>query len=302
MHQKLEQSNAKPWFLIILSFAIIYIVWGATYLFVAFAVEEIPPFRMAGIRFTTAAVLMFLLALLLGKLTTVTFRQFRNAAVGGMMFLGIGTGGTAWALQYIDSGLTSLIIATEPLIIVLMMWGMLNKQPSFKAFLGIGLGLLGAYLLVAQDQIFVNQEDWFAVLAIGISITTWGYATIFVSQADLPKTQMVNTGIQLGAGASVLWIASWITQEPPINLHQISWRAWGSLSFLIIFGSIIVFSAFNFLLKRVSPAKVATSTYVNPVIALLLGWWLRDELVTNQSILAAVILLSGVFLINSDKD
>ena len=302
MHQKLEQPNSKPWILIILSFVIIYIVWGSTYLFVAFAVEEIPPFKMAGIRFTIAAMLMFLMAAILGKLTAVTFQQFRNAAVAGMMFLGVGTGGTAWALQYIDSGLTSLIISTEPLIIVLMMWAMLNKQPSVKAFLGIGLGLLGAYLLVAQDQIFVGQEDWFAVLAIGVSITTWGYATIFVSRADLPNTQMVNTGIQLGAGAAVLWIASWITQEPPINLNQISWRAWGSLGFLIIFGSIIVFSAFNFLLKQVSPAKVATSTYVNPVIALLLGWWLRDELVTNQSILAAVILLSGVFLINSDKD
>ena len=254
---------------------------------------------MAGTRFTIAAALMLGLIYLAGQYRPMNKAQFFNAAISGILFLGVGTGGTAWALQYIDTGFASLLISTEPLIVVLMTWGILEKRPSNKSFFGVALGLVGAYLLVAQDELVVNPNHWWALLAILVSITTWGYATILVSKSDMPPTHMMSTGVQLFAGGMFLLFISLCFGEKWVDMAMISNKALYSMGFLIIFGSVIVFTAFNYLLKQVSPAKVATGTYVNPIIALVLGWLFAGEVITGQSIIATAVLLSGVFLINS---
>lgn len=291
-------NNSLLW--IILSFAAVYIIWGSTYLFIAFTVEDIPPFLMSAIRFTTGSFLLFGLTFLLRKYQTISWKQARNAAFAGVLFLGCGTGGVAWALQFVDSGFTALVISGQPLIVVLMMWAIDQKRPATQSFGGIFLGMIGMYLLVSQKEIIAKEGQMIGVLIIFISMLAWGLGSIFVTKADLPKPQMANNGIQMMSGGMTLLIFSFFLENPAnFQFQEVPLRAWLALSYLVVLGAVVAFSAFNYLLTKVSPEKVATSTYVNPIIALTLGWYFRDELVTSQSILAVAIMFTGVFFINS---
>lgn len=288
---------------IILSFAAVYIIWGAAYLFVAVTVEEISPFLMSGLRYTTASLLLFGLLALFRQYESMSRQQIKNAAFAGFLFVGCGTGGVAWALQYVDSGFTALVISGEPLLVVLMMWAIDKKRPATQSFIGIFLGMLGMFLLVNQSELVAQPEQWKGILAIFISMIAWGFGSIFVSKADLPKPQMANSGIQMLMGGFLLFLGSLFFENPfGLQVQEVSLKAWLALACLSVFGSVVAFSAFNYLLSKVSPEKVATATYINPIIALILGWWLRDELVTTQSIVAAGIMFTGVFFINSSPE
>lgn len=294
-----ETNYSLP--LVLLSFAIIYIVWGAAYLFVAFAVEEIPPFQMAGIRFLIASLITFAVLFLSGSYQTPSLQQVTNALFTGVLFLGFGTGGVAWALQYLDTGFIALFIALEPLVVLFMMWVLNQQRPPLQSFLGILLGMLGVYLLVSQNEIVGGTKDWQGILAVIISMISWGYATVFVSKSELPKPQIMTAGLQMLSGGLFLVLLSLLIGEPMADWFHLKPITLFSLGFLVFFGGIIVFTAFNYLLKTVSPDKVATGTYVNPVIAVILGWWLRNEIITGQTLIAAFILLLGVFVINTSK-
>jgi len=296
----MNTSKDNSLFLIILSFAAVYIIWGSTYLFIAFTVETLPPFILSTIRFTLASSLLIGLTTVLRKYQTITRKQFINAAFAGVLFLGFGTGGVAWALQFIDSGFTALVISGQPLIVVLMMWAIDKKRPATQSFGGIFLGMLGMYLLVSQKELMTGPEQWKGVIVIFFCMIAWGFGTIFVSKSDLPKPQMVNNAIQMMSGGIALFFFSlFLENSLRFDFTIVPLKAWLALSYLIVFGAAVAFSAFNYLLTKVSPEKVATSTYVNPIIALALGWYFRDELVTSQSILAVCIMFTGVFFINS---
>lgn len=288
--------------LIILSFAAVYIIWGSSFLFVAYAVDEMPPYLMSAIRYGSASVLLFGLAGILKKYQSVTKQQLKNAAFVGFLFVGCGTGGVAWALQFVDSGFTALIISGQPLVVVLMMWAIDKKRPPTQSFVGIFLGMIGMYVLVSQEALIAQAEQWKGILVIFLCMLAWGYGSIFVSKADLPKPQMTNNAVQMLVGGGFLFLGSLFLEQPlGFDFQIITMQTWLALSFLIVFGAVVAFSAFNYLLTKVSPEKVATSTYINPIIALFLGWWFRDELVTGQSILAICIMFTGVFFINSSK-
>jgi len=299
----MNTSKDNSLILIILSFAAVYIIWGSTYLFIAFTVEALPPFLLSTIRFTLASSLLFGLAAVLRKYQTITKKQFLNAIFAGVLFLGFGTGGAAWALQFIDSGFTALIISGQPLLVVLMMWAIDRKRPANQSFGGILLGMIGMYLLVSQKELIASPEQWKGIIAILFCMTTWGFGSIFVSKSDLPKPQMANNAIQMMSGGVCLFIFSLFLEAPfDFDFQAVPLNAWLALSYLIVFGAVVAFSAFNYLLTKVSPEKVATSTYVNPIIALTLGWYFRDELVTTQSIVAVAIMFTGVFFINSTPE
>jgi len=299
----MNTSKDNSLILIILSFAAVYIIWGSTYLFIAFTVEALPPFTMSAIRFTLASSLLFGLTAVLRKYQTITRKQFLNAVFAGVLFLGFGTGGVAWALQFIDSGFTALVISGQPLIVVLMMWAIDQKRPPTQSFGGIFLGMFGMYLLVSQKELMAGPEQWKGVIAIFFCMIAWGFGSIFVSKSDMPKPQMANNAIQMMSGGTILfffslfWESSWT-----LDFKAVPLTAWLALGYLIVFGAAIAFSAFNYLLTKVSPEKVATSTYINPIIALTLGWYFRDELVTSQSILAVCVMFTGVFFINSTPE
>lgn len=287
--------------LIIAAFGAIYIFWGATYLAVKVAVQSIPPFLMAGVRFLIAGGLLFSLARLIWQKPLPNTLQIRNAAFAGVLFLGVGTGGVAWALQYVDSGITALIISAQPLLTMLLVWMMLKQRPVVSSYLGIAFGMLGMYLLVSQDYVTSKENSWLGIVAIACSMCAWGYSSVFIKKAQMPEGQAQNASIQMFFGSLFLLLLSFsIGDVTTFELSQVQTDSWWSLLFLIFFGSIIAFSSFNYLLARISPEKVATSTYVNPIVAMLLGWWLGGELITMQSVVAAIVMLTGVLFINVD--
>lgn len=287
-------------YLIIAAFATVYLVWGSTYLVNYLAILEIPPFLMSGTRFLTAGLLLFGVAAL-RKIPLPTLAQWRNAAWIGLMFMALGTGLVVWAEQWVDSGMAALLVSFEPLIVVLLLWIMRGKSPQLHSLLGVALGVLGMFLLVGQPQIAADRDTLIGVGVIAMSLFAWGYASIYIGQANLPKSKMQSAGMQMTCGGIWLLIMSLIFGD----YKQFAWEnltAQGIFSFfyLIVMGSLIAFSAFNFLLTKVSPEKVATTNYVNPVVAMFLGWSLNNEQVTTRSLIAAAIMLTGVFFINAN--
>lgn len=287
--------------LIPLAFFAIYVIWGATYMLNKVAVAQLEPFYLAGIRFTTAGLLIFLIARLMGHKLSISWRQVRNTAFVGFLFLTYGNGVVVWALKFVDSNFAALEIAAQPLVVLLLMWILQGKRIQFKSMIGVFLGFIGMYLLISQDEILMGPNSLLGVLMIFSCMLSWGYGSLFVAKADMPRNYFVNTGFQMFFGGIMLLIASLAFGEAWVAPQQ--WKPdvqWVML-ILVIFGSIAAFTSFNYLLKRVSPEKVATSTYVNPIIAMLLGWYVLQESISTQSIIAATVLLTGVYFINSGK-
>ena len=293
-----KSSNST---LVILAFFAIYVIWGSTYLLNKIAVSELPPFMLASFRFTTAGLLVFVWAKLMKVPMRITKKQLWNAVVAGFLFLSLGNGLAVWALRYLDSGFAALEISAQPLVILLMMWALQGKRIKPMSMIGVILGFIGIYLLVGQQQIIAKEGTVIGVLMIFVCMLSWGYGSIFVSRADLPTNYFVNTGFQMFTGGVALALMSFAFGESWSLPWDWSGKVQWVMVLLVLFGSIVAFTSFNYLLKTVSPEKVATSTYVNPIVALLLGWYFLDEEITFQSMIAAVILLTGVYFINTKK-
>ena len=287
--------------LIVLAFFSIYVIWGSTYLLNKIAVTELPPFKLAAIRFLSASLLIFLIAKLMGISLAISRKQLLNTAIAGFLFLTFGNGVVVWALKYVDSGFAALEISAQPLVVLLLMLIIQKKKIQPMSIVGIVLGMIGMYLLVSQKQIISNENTIIGLIMIFACMISWGYGSIFVGKADLPTIFFVNTGYQMFTGGIMLLITSLFFGEQWSNPLEWSGKVQLSILILITFGSIIAFTSFNYLLKHVSPEKVATSTYVNPIIALALGWYFLEEQITVQSIIAAVVLLTGVYFINTAK-
>lgn len=287
--------------LIILAFTAIYLIWGSTYLFNKLLVYQMSPFLIGATRFTIAGFIVVGITLLTPGRINITKQQLINAAKAGFLFLTLGNGIAVWALQYIDSGLTALIISAQPLVLLIMMWLIQNKKIELRSMIGIALGIFGIYLLVSQNSLEHHPDQWKGFIAIFLCLIFWSYGSLFVAKADLPKNSFVTTGYQMFFGGILMIGLSLLLGEDPIDVFRLDKQGLGSMIYLITFGSILAFTSFNYLLKRVSPEKVATSTYINPIVAMILGALILNEKITTLSMIAAVVLLSGVYFINSTK-
>ncbi len=287
--------------LIVLAFFSIYVIWGSTYLFNKIAVGELPPFMLASVRFTTAGSLIFIIAKTLGISVKITKRQLINTAIAGFLFLTFGNGIVVWALKYVDSGFAALEISAQPLVILLLMRIHQGKKIKLMSFVGVVLGFIGIYLLVSQKQIINQENSIVGMLMIFACMLSWAYGSLFVGKADLPSNYFINTGYQMFTGGILLFMVSLLFGESWSLPTNWSSEVQISMLLLVLLGSIVAFTSFNYLLKIVSPEKVATSTYVNPIVALFLGWYFLGEQITMQSIMAAVVLLTGVYFINTKK-
>jgi drug/metabolite transporter (DMT)-like permease len=285
--------------LVLGAFFIIYFVWGGTYLANAWAVKTIPPFLLAGSRFAFAGLIMYVIGLALGE-GRVSLLHWRNATFAGVLLFVVGNGALVWALQYIDSGLVALMVAFEPLIVVAFQWAMRGRQPGWETLLGIALGIAGMGLLVGQPQ-FVADPHWLtAVIAIFFGMIAWAYVSVWLVTAEMPQSIFQTAALQMLTGGVILLLVALLAGDfARVDVDAIPPRAWGAVAFLVFFGSIVAFTSFNYLLKKVSTEKVVTNTYVNPVVALLLGWGFNNESISGQSIAASVLLLGGVALINA---
>lgn len=287
--------------LVVFAFFAIYAIWGSTYLLNKIAVMELPPFMLAAIRFIVAGILIFLLCKALGIGVTITKKQLLNTIIAGFLFLTFGNGVVVWALKYVDSGFAALEISAQPLVVLLLMRVLEGKKIQTMSVIGVLLGIVGIYLLVSQKQIVTQEGSITGMIMIFLCMISWGYGSLFVAKADLPSNFFVNTGYQMFTGGIMLLMASFLFGEKWSSPMAWSSPVQYSMLLLILFGSIVAFTSFNYLLKVISPEKVATSTYVNPIIALLLGWYFLNEQITLQSIVAAIVLLTGVYFINTKK-
>ncbi len=287
--------------LIVLAFFAIYVIWGSTYLLNKIAVTELPAFMLAGLRFVIAGGLIFIIAKILGLSLRINRKQFLNTAIAGFLFLTFGNGVVVWALKFVDSGFAALEISAQPLVVLILMRILQGKKIQPMSLVGVALGIIGIYLLVSQKQIITQEGALLGMFLIFACMLSWAYGSLFVGKADLPSNYFVNTGYQMLTGGVMLLLISIVLGENWTS--PLTWSApvqW-SMILLILFGSIVAFTAFNYLLRVVSPEKVATSSYVNPIIAMFLGWYFLKEAITTQSTIAAIVLLTGVYFINTKK-
>ncbi len=265
------------------------------------AVQELPPFFLASIRFSSASVIIFAISKGLGYSLAITRKQLVNCILAGFLFLAYGNGVFVWALKWVDSGFASLLAALQPLIILLMMRIIQRKKLQWKSLVGVTLGLIGMYVLVSQNNIIAKEGMTIGILMIFTCLIAWCSGSLFVAKADLPSNFFVTTAYQMLSAAIILVIASLAFGESWKSPLDWQTRTQISLVCLTLFGSIAAFTSFNYLLKKVSPEKVSTSSFVNPVIAILLGWYFLEEELTLQTGIAALLLLTGVYFINSRK-
>ena len=296
---------------LIAGFAAIYIIWGSTYLGIRVAVETIPAFLMASVRFLVAGgIVAGFIALTRGfRATRAQWRD--NAIIGGFLCLG-GNGLVSWAEEKVPSGIATLIISVGPLFIVLMDWaayaffkdGKRGTRPIPLTFAGLALGFIGLAILVGPDVLAtgVGSLDPSRVLALLGATFFWGCGMIYMRYAHNPAEPFTASGIQMICGSGWLLLVSLLTGElARFEVATVSARSVWAWTYLVIFGSLIGFSTFTWLMKHSTPAKVSTYAYVNPIVAVFLGWLVLHESISPRIFVAAAIIIAGVVLITVAK-
>lgn len=285
---------------IALAFAAIYILWGSTYLAIRYAIDTIPPFFMAGTRFLIAGGLLYGVARLTGA-ERPSRRAWAATAVAGVLMLAVGNGAVTWSETRIPSGLAALLVASVALWMVLLDFLRRNgTRPTPLALLGLFIGFAGVALLIGPAAFSgVQDVDVFAaVVLLGASLS-WAAGSIYQRLFPRPASAALASGAQMLAGGVALYVFSLATGEfSRVDLSAVSGRSVMALFYLIVFGSLIGFTAYAWLLRVCTPAAVATYAYVNPMVAMLLGWLIAGEEFGPRMVLAAAIILSGVALIN----
>ena len=278
-----------------LAFAAIYLVWGSTYLAIRYAVETIPPLVTAGIRHTIAGGVLLAWACARGFRPKIEHWK-SGVIIGGLFFL-VGHGTLHWAEQYVGSGLAALLIATEPMFILVLAWSMGQQKISRISALGLGLGVLGVAALTGAE-LTTKGSSLLGLLAVLLGSLSWSAGVVISPRLKLPEDALGRTAVPLVCGAGMLLIAAGFTGEiQATHWASISVKSILGLGYLISFGSIVAFTAYTWLLQRCPPALVATHTYANPVVAVLLGWLLASEALSLRVVLASVAILGAIVLI-----
>jgi len=283
-----------------IAFTGIYLIWGSTYLGMKIGIETIPPFLLAGTRFLVAGSILFLVARLNGS-PLPSRGQWRTAALVGTLLLLFGNGGVIWSQQYVASSIAALMVGAEPLWVVVLDWVRpRGHRPSATVVIGLVTGFLGVILLVTADRTTPGSVDPVSAAVLLIAIIAWATGSIYSRNADTPRSPIMATGANMLAGSLGLLAASALTGEiSSFELSQVSARSWFAWVYLIVFGALCGFTAYIWLLKNTSLAAASTYAYVNPVVALILGWAIGGETITARTIAAAAVIITGVILITA---
>jgi drug/metabolite transporter (DMT)-like permease len=289
--------------IMIAAFAAVYLVWGSTYLGIKYAIETLPTFLMGGMRFVVAGAILLIWARFSPDYEKPKFVHWRTSFIVGALLLVGGNGGVVLAQHYIPSSLAALLVAVEPFWIVLLSWLWLgNSRPNFKVILGLIVGFIGVWLLIGGDGISNGNgtgQILGAVLTMGAALS-WAIGSIYGIRTPSPKSSLLAAGMQMFSGGILMTLVGILTGEwSRFNIANVSVNSWLALIYLIIFGSIIGFTAYSWLMKNVAPELASTYAYVNPVIAVILGWAIAGESLTGQMLLGAGIIVGSVVLITS---
>ena len=282
----------------------IYIVWGSTYLAIRFAVGTIPPFLMAGTRFLVAGLILYVWRRLAGD-PNPTPRQWRSAIIVGLLLLLGGNGLVSWAEQHVASGIAALMVASVPLWMTLIdTLRPKGIKPDWKIILGLLVGFGGLALLVTSSKSDGASEGLnpFGIGALLLASLLWSIGSVYSSDADVPESSLLSTGIEMFGGAAGLFLVGTLTGEwQSLHLSEITSNSLLGLAYLVTFGSLIGFVSYAWLLRNGPLSLVSTYAYVNPVVAIFVGAWLGNELINGRIIIAALIIIGSVVVINLSK-
>jgi len=278
------------------------IVWGSTYLAIRFAVETMPPFFMASLRFLIAGGIMYAWLWARGE-ATVTKGQVFTCATSGILMLVGGNGLVCWAEQFVPSGITALIIGTAPLWIVMVGWAGFNDGvPGGKTVVGLLVGLVGVGLLVMPAGLSGEPLNPWGVIAILFACFFWAWGSFLSKSPSMPKSTLLSVALQMLIAGAVMMVVS-VGLGEPMNMDwsAVSAKSLWSLAYLIFFGAILAYSCYGWLFRNASAVGVSTYAYVNPVVAVILGYYLANEEITQMTVIGAGLILFGVLLVSGRK-
>jgi drug/metabolite transporter (DMT)-like permease len=294
----MAETPAPPRFRVYAAFAAVYVIWGSTYLAIHFALETLPPFLMAAARFLAAGAILYGWARLRG-IPTPGRAEWRSAiVVGGLLFLG-GNGAVVWAQQYVPSGVAALLVATEPMLFVLLDGMRRRERPRPTVMAGLVLGLLGVAVLIGPGKLLGGgRVDPAAALVLIGGAFCWAVGSLLSRGARMPASPAMATALTLLGGGALLLVASLLRGElSGFDPAAVSARSLVALLYLVSFGSLVAFTAYLWILRVATTARAATYAYVNPVVAVLLGWAFAGESLTARMAVAAAVIVGSVALI-----
>jgi len=292
-------TSARVTTLVIVAFAAVYIVWGSTYLAIRVGIESFPPFILAGLRHVVAGLVLF--PIVLWKTgARPTAANWKAATVVGFLLLFVGNGGVTWAEQLVPSGVTALLVATVSLWLVIVDWlrpG--GNRPGPKVIAGLLLGFAGLLLLVGPSHLGGSgRVNPIGAAVLVVASFSWSCGSLYAKHGGMPASPMLGVAMQSLTGGVILLIAAWLTGEfRAVHWSAVTLRSWFALAYLIVFGSGIGFSAYIYILQKSTAARVATYAFVNPVVALFLGWLFVGEAINLRTMLAAAVILTAVVLV-----
>lgn len=276
--------------------------WGTTFLAIRIGVETIPPFILAGIRNLISGSLIFLYLASQKKIETVNLRQFSRALLLSILMIVLANGLTTYSEKYISSGLASLISTLSPFFVLLLNLILGNEKLSIKTTLGIFLGMIGIFLIYQNSlSDLLNPEYQIGVMALLLAVLAWSVGTIITKKGSTNSPSMLmNVSLQmLIAGVILTLFQFYIT--PGFSTNDWSNKSIFAMIYLALFGSVVGYVAYSYLISQMSSTKVSVLSYVNVVVALFLGWLILDEPITGKIILATSIIISGVIIVNYKK-
>ena len=287
---------------IIAAFASIYLVWGSTYLAIRYAVETIPPFVMGGTRFLISGLMLYAWSRSRGA-ARPTRVQWRNATIAGAFLLLGGNGGVVWAEQTVPSGLTALLVSILPFWLVIIEWARPpRRRPNTAVLIGLVVGFIGIIVLVGPGKIGGNGVSIVGAVVLILASLSWAIGSFWSRDADMPDSGLLTTGMEMLGGGLLLFLAGVVTGElRGFDVGAVSTASWIGWVYLIVFGSLIGFTSYIWLLDKVSPARLGTYAYVNPLVAVILGWAIAGETLTLRTGIAAAIVICAVALITTAR-
>ena len=296
----LEKSGSKDTtgrnrLLTVLAFGCIYFIWGSTYLAIRYAVETIPPLFVASSRHLIAGGLLFGWCWWRGL--RPTRRQWLASIVLGVLFFLIGHGTLHWAEQTLPSGLAALLIATEPIFVAIILAATRRTRITPALLIGLLMGLTGVGLIMSGD-LHTSHSQVLASVAVLIGTLSWSIGMVYSRTAALHPDDTMAAAMSLLAGAVMLFVAGTVTGEAErFDLALVSVKSLAALGYLAIAGSLVAYLAYFWLLSRFPPTLVATHTYVNPVVALVLGWSIAGEVLTHRFVFGGVVVIAAIALV-----
>jgi drug/metabolite transporter (DMT)-like permease len=295
----LSHTPARTTTLVLVAFGAVYVVWGSTYLAIRIGIESFPPLILAGVRHFIVGLFLYPI---LRRTTGIkpTAANWRTAVVTGALLLFVGNGGVSWAERVVPSGITALLVATVSLWLVIVDWlrpG--GVRPVPRVVVGLLMGFAGLALLVGPAHLGASERvDPRGAAVLVIASLAWACGSLYSKHGGMPSSAMLGVAMQSFAGGVILLIVAFFAGEfRGLHLGAISLRSLLALGYLIVFGSGIGFSAYLYILQKSSAARVATYAFVNPVVALFLGWLIAGENITLRTVSAAAVILTAVILV-----